>query len=450
MKNFSLALLTVIIVTSFSVLVNLIAPFKINLGFLSYNHQGIDLNFIPFVNTTRGFDFKRGLDLEGGTSITLQADMKDIPDDQRENALDSAKSVIEKRINFFGVSEPVVQTAKTNDDYRIIAEIPGVTDVNQAVKLIGTTAKLEFWEIDPFFDPNESLNVASSSAIPASILRELGPGAKKTDLTGADLKNSSVAFSQQTGEPEVQLEFTKDGAEKFADITSRNVGGILAITLDDEVIQAPRVNQAIFGGQAVITGSYTTDQAKNFQIQLNAGALPVSLSVLEQRATGPSLGQNSIEKSLIAGIIGLLIVIVFMIIIYGIQGFVASLALIIYTFIVLAIFKLVPVTLTLAGIAGFILSIGVAVDANILIFERMKEELAKGRSKEAAIEIGFTRAWPSIKDSNVASLITSFVLYQFGTPIVRGFAITLAIGVMVSMFSAITVTRVLLRIFYRS
>ncbi|MBI4097138.1 MAG: protein translocase subunit SecD, partial [Candidatus Levybacteria bacterium] len=232
-------------------------------------------------------------------------------------------------------------------------------------------------------------------------------------------------------------------------ITTRNVGKRIGFVLDNVLVDAPVVREAITGGSTVISGGFTTERAKQLQIQLNAGALPISLSVLEQHAIGATLGQSSLEKSLIAGILGFLVIVFFMISLYGRLGVIASLALIVYTLITLALFKLIPVTLTLAGIAGFILSIGIAVDANILIFERMREELRRGMSRETAIEIGFSRAWTSIRDSNIASLITSVVLYYFGTGVVRGFALTLALGILVSMFSAITVTRTLLRMVYR-
>jgi len=389
--------------------------------------------------------FRKGLDLEGGTSVTLRADMKGVAGDQRDDALNSAKSVIERRINFFGVTEPLVQTAKLNNDYRVIVELPGVTDVNQAVQLIGKTARLSFWE-----EGASTSAEASPSALPLGVPQILGPNAKPSDLTGSDLQQAAVLFDQNTGQPQVQLNFTSQGSTKFAKITERNVGKIVAIVLDDVVVEAPRVNERIIGGSAVITGNFTTEQAKELQIQLNAGALPVSLSVLEQHGIGATLGNNTLTRSIIAGIIGFIAIVIFMIVLYGRLGAIASLALVFYTIFVLALFKLIPVTLTLAGIAGFILSIGIAVDANILIFERMKEELRKGRSREQAIGIGFTRAWPSIKDSNIASLITSAILYYFGTGMVRGFALTLALGVIVSMFSAITVTRTLLRLIYKS
>lgn len=391
--------------------------------------------------------FRKGLDLAGGTSITFRANMKGISQEQRKEALESAKTVIEKRINFFGVSEPVVQTANVNGDSRIIVELPGV-DVNQAKSIIGTTAKLSFWEGQP------PIKTASPAAFPLGIVKILGSGARETNLSGRDLKGTNVSFDPNTGKPQVQLTFTNVGSQKFAEITKRNVNKIVAIVLDDQMIEAPRVNQPILSGSAVITGGFTVDEAKALSTQLNAGALPVPLAVLEQHAVSATLGSSSLQKSLFAGALGFVIIVFFMSVLYGKLGILASLALVLYALIVASIFKvstLTPygITLTLSGIAGFILSIGMAVDANILIFERMKEETRSGKSYRDSLELGFKRAWSSIRDSNVSSLITSFILYQFGTGAVKGFALTLAIGVLVSMFSAIVVTRTLLRILYK-
>lgn len=452
MRNNRFVLFLVTLITLFSLLLNLSEPFTIKVGSQNINYPGVNFELIPGLSADR-FKLRKGLDLEGGTSITLRAEMKDIPPDQRDDALNSAKSVIERRVDFFGVSEPIIRTGRSGDEYRIIAEIPGITDAQKAADLIGTTAKLTFWEGGnpeiQSLSATESAEIASKSGVPVGLVRDLGAGVKKTDLTGADLENASVTFDNNTGQPVVGLSFTTEGAKKFADITERNVGGFLAIVLDDEIIQSPRVNEAIYGGQAIISGGFTTDSAKALQIQLNAGALPISLTTIQQKATGATLGSDSLNKSLIAGLIGFAIVVIFMIVLYGRLGLVASLALIVYTLIVLALFRIIPVTLSLAGIAGFILSVGVAVDANILIFERMKEEIRRGLSKEKAIEVGFSRAWPSIRDSNISSLITSGILYYFGTTIVRGFAFTLAIGVLVSMFSAITVTKTFLRVYYK-
>lgn len=430
MKNPRILIWLIIIFTVFSIIVDL--------------PEIAQKNILKPLGIKRDFPFRKGLDLEGGTSITLRANMTDIPSDQRKDALDSAKTVIERRVNLFGVSEPTIQTATVNQDYRIIVELAGVSDINEAINLIGTTAQLTFWEEGA----SGSARLASPSALPLGLNQVLGENPKKTDLTGKDLEQSNVSFDPNTGKPQVQLVFTSEGAMKFGEITKRNVGKAVVIVLDNQIIEAPRVNEPILGGNAVITGSFTTETAKALSIQLNAGALPVSLNVLEQRTIGATLGNVSLKKSLIAGILGFFVIVIFMVVLYGKLGLLASMALILYVFYVLAIFKLIPVTLTLAGIAGFILSIGMAVDANILIFERMREELRLGKPRQAAIELGFSRAWTSIRDSNVSSLITSFILYQFGTGIVRGFALTLSIGILISMFSAIVVTRTLLRVIY--
>ncbi len=456
--NFSF--LTIILLVAVCLIINVITPFTLKFSLpvpFSDKKISVDQKFpginIAKIGINRNLAFRRGLDLEGGTSVTLRADMHDIAPAQRDDALNSAKTVIERRVNLYGVSEPVVQTSKANKDYRIIVEIPGVSDVNEAVKLVGKTAKLSFWEAGASdsakLSPEEIIKLAITMGKPVGAVQLLGVDARQTSLTGSDLKLAAVTFDPQTSKPQVQLTFSTDGSKKFGDITKRNVGKILAIALDNELIEAPRVNEPIYGGNAVISGGFTTEQAKTLQIQLNAGALPVSLSVLEQHAIGATLGQESMQKSLLAGVVGLLVIIFFMITLYGRLGVVASLALFVYSLIVLTLFRLIPVTLTLAGIAGFILSIGIAVDANILIFERMKEEMRLGKSKQMAIDIGFKRAWLSIRDSNIASLITSGILYYFGTGVIRGFAFTLALGVLVSMFSAIFVTRTFLKVFYK-
>lgn len=452
----------VLLLIIFSVLINLSTPFSINFSIPNpFTHQPIQVkqNFpgISFMNRLgRDLSFRRGLDLQGGTSITLRADMKNVPESERDNALNSAKTVIEKRINYFGVSEPVVQTSKINNDYRILVEIPGVTDVNQAVALVGKTAQLSFWESGSQSASTSATIDASQSAMqdfragrPIGLTQVLGPNPRKTNLSGNDLKSAVVQFDQQTGKPAVGLTFTSAGAKKFADISKRNLGKIVAIALDNQLIETPVIQQPILDGNGQISGNFTTQQANDLVVQLNAGALPVSLSVLQQQAIGATLGQQSVEKSLVAGIVGFLVIIIFMIVLYGRLGLVASVALFIYSLLVLSLFRLIPVTLTLAGIAGFILSVGIAVDANILIFERMKEELRRGRTLTNAIDLGFSRAWPSIRDSNVSSLITSTILFYFGTGVIRGFAFTLALGIIVSMFSAIFVTRTFLQIFYK-
>lgn len=404
----------------------------------------------PINNFLNKFPIKLGLDLQGGSELVLQTQMDKIPEENRDSALESARGVIERRVNLFGVSEAQVQSSKVGSERRILVELPGLKDASSAANLVGKTAQLDFREIPSTI--SATMSEATKSGIPLVYF------AAPTGLTGADLKKAQVTYGGGRGAiksgPEVSIEFTPEGAKKFADITKRNVGKELPIFLDDQPISAPTVQQEIDGGNAVITGQFSVEGAKNLAIQLNAGALPVPIKILEQRSIGPTLGQESVNKSLVAGIIGLTIVALYMAFHYGLLGIIADLALLIYTLLILTIFKtglfiLPPVTLTLAGIAGFILSIGMAVDANILIFERMKEERRWGKSKTLSLELGFNRAWSSIWASNVSSLITATILYAFGTSLVRGFAITLAIGVLVSMFTAVVVSRTFLRILVR-
>jgi preprotein translocase subunit SecD len=446
MKNPRFLFFIIILLTLFAVFVNLppSVSFQGKKQEIKYNPN----YFIEKYKIGKAIEFRQGLDLKGGVSITFKADVSELPPAEKEKAVESVRSVIERRINLYGVSEPLIQTAKVNNDSRVIVELPGVTNVAEAINLIGATAKLTFWEKTDKLDPK----VASSSAYPINSF-ELGP-LKQTTLTGSDLTSASVVFDQNTGKPQVQLKFNSVGAKKFGDITKRNVGKPVVIALDNMAIEAPNVNEAILTGDAVISGNFTQETAKALSTQLNAGALPVSLTVLEQHVVGPTLGLQSLHKSLIAGLIGLITIVVFMIALYGRLGIIASVALVIYSILVLAVFKMSSITpygitLTLAGVAGFILSIGMAVDANILIFERMKEEERLGKSKSTAIELGFSHAWTSIRDSNVSTLITCAILYSFGTGIIRGFALVLAIGVLISMFSAITVTRTMLRVIYK-
>ena len=390
------------------------------------------------------FPLKLGLDLQGGTEVILETQMDKIDAASRDSALESAKNVIERRVNLYGVSEAVVQVSKLGEQRRILVELPGLKDASAAANLVGKTAQLDFRELPTTLSPQEI--EATKSGVPILFF------AKPTGLTGADLKKAQVTFGSNRGArsgPQVAIDFTDAGSKKFAEITRRNINKPLAIFLDNEPIEAPTVQQEIDGGSAVITGQFTTEAAKNLAIELNAGALPVPIKPISQHFIGPTLGQESINKSLVAGIIGLGVVVVYMGVYYGILGLVADCALVVYTILILAIFKTTAVTLTLAGIAGFILSIGMAVDANILIFERMKEEIRWGRSRTVALELGFKRAWSSIWASNVSSLITAIILYGMGTSLIRGFAITLSIGVLVSMFTALVVTRTFLRLIIR-
>jgi len=372
-----------------------------------------------------------GLDLQGGTHLVYELDLSKTEEKSRDDATQSVINVIDRRVNALGVSEPVIQSAKVGDKRTIIVELPGISNVDEAINVIGKTAQLSFWE------QNTTLSQTTNSQI---------GGWQPTDLTGAHLKKAEVQFDEQTGEPRVGIIFDSEGAKMFANITARNLQKPVAIVLDNEIISAPTVQTAIENGEAVITGQFSVSDAKKLAVELNAGALPVPIQIVEQRTVGPTLGIESVKLSIVAGLIGLLLIAIFMIAYYRFWGLLAVCALAIYTLISLALFKLIPITLTLAGVAGFILSIGMAVDANILIFERMKEELRFQKPINAAIEDGFNRAWSSIRDSNISSLLTCGILYFTTTGVVRGFALTLAIGILVSMFTAITVSRTFLRL----
>lgn len=373
------------------------------------------------------FKIHEGLDLQGGVHLVYQLDTSKIAEGDKTKATDATINIIQQRVNGLGVAEPVIQSAKVSGQESVVVELPGVTDVNEAINLIGKTAQLKFLE------ENDQATSETDRW-------------QDTGLDGSHLKSADVQFDKNTGEPEVSLQFDTEGTKLFADITQRNLQKPVAIELDQEIISAPTVQSEITNGQAVITGKFTIDEAKKLAIELNAGALPVPISLIEQKTIGPTLGSESVKKSLVAGLIGIFFVALFMIIYYKLPGLLATLALMIYTLIVLALFKIIPITLTLAGIAGFILSIGMAVDANILIFERTKEELILNKTIGESINEGFRRAWPSIRDSNFSSLITCLILYYGTSGSVRGFAVTLALGIIVSMFTAITVSRTFLKL----
>jgi preprotein translocase subunit SecD len=398
-------------------------------------------NNIQVIAHTNGYviysSLKLGLDLRGGSQLLLQALPSKLVPEITPEVMRGVETVINNRINSLGVSETVVQRAGRD---RLIVEMPGIKDPQQAKDRIGTTALLEFKELD------------LSTGIPTW---------KDVGLTGADFKHAqAVPMVSSGGTWRITFEFKPEGAKKFGELTSRLVGHQIGIFLDGEPTERGadgrplsvdeyrgiNVREPILAGTGEITGNFTKEQAIDLAVKLNAGALPVPIRILEERTVGATLGQDSIEKSLMAGAVGIALVMVFMLCIYGLPGLMANMALIMYTLTTLAIFQTIPVTLTLAGIAGFILSIGMAVDANILIFERTKEELKSGKNLYSAIEAGFGKAFSSIFDSNVNSLIACTVLILFGTSIVKGFAVTLALGVAVSMFTAITATRVLLHL----
>lgn len=536
---------------------------KVRLIFLFILLLGIGVGLIAYPNGPdlaigsyhKELKLRLGLDLQGGSQLVYQADVSGIAQVDQAEAIAAARDVIERRVNLFGVSEPLVQTSQSGDDWRVIVELAGVLDINQAIELIGDTPTLDFREEgeDSGGLPTADVDVYNAAALKRAetILTEaLKPDAdfaalanehsedpgntdeqgnklggelgfakrgtfvtefetvlfdqlqdntvhpevvetvfgyhiikressrtneagelevksrhiliakrsenavlnqlanyQATGLNGQHLKTATVQFDQTTGEPVVSLAFDEEGTKLFKEITERNVGKPVAIFLDDAPISIPVVNEPITTGEAVISGSFTLADAKTLARRLNAGALPVPLELVSQQTVGATLGRDSVEASFFAGVFGLVLVALFMIIYYRLPGLLAVIALVFfYTPFVVAVFKLWPVTLTLAGVAGFILSIGMAVDANILIFERLKEELRHGRPLDQAMEEGFRRAWSSIRDSNISSLITTLILYLFSTSLIRGFAVTLSIGIIISMFSAITITRTFLRL----
>jgi len=496
--------------------------------------------------------FRLGLDLQGGTQLLYSADVSKTPAADQTSAVDGVRDVIERRVNAFGVSEPVVQTTKTAGGWQIIVELAGVSDVNQAISMIGETPLLEFKESNP--NPQIKLteaqikelndfNAAAKSKA-EKLLKDVqkfganfgeiakasseDPGTKDnggdlgftergklvsefesvcfdklktgqiysqlvktsygyhiikkegdktegdkyladcrhililtkteadfgqaaeewlyTGLTGQQLKRAQVEFDPNTQSPMVALEFNDEGKTLFADITKRNVGKPVAIFLDGSPISIPTVQEAIIEGRAVINGNFSTQEAKLLSQRLNAGALPVPITLISQKTVGASLGNQSVTQSLKAGFISFILICLFMILYYRLPGVVASVALLFYSVVLLAIFKLLNVTLTLAGIAGFTLSLGMAVDANVLIFERLKEEIRWGKPLSVALEEGFKRAWSSIWDGHVSTLISCVILMGFTTSLVKGFAITLSLGTLMSLFSAVVVTRIILKV----
>lgn len=435
------------------------------LGWLAFFVHGNTVN----ENTDK--PFKLGLDLAGGSHLVYEADVAGVNPVEVPDLMNTLKNVIEKRINVFGVSEPAIFVETSSivsgeQHQRLVVELPGVTDVSKAVEEIGRTPLLEFKLVDL-----EAL--ATKEAIDSKIkeIEASGEGKVKVDnikasssdsslfgktepyidtgLTGRYLESARLEFTgnqsgQVANEPVVSLKFTKEGGDLFAKITRENVGQQLAIFLDGEMISSPRINEAITGGTAIISGGFNPQEARDLAQNLNFGALPVPIELINTQTIGATLGQEVLEKGVKAGVVGLGIIIVFMLLWYRLPGFVASVALLSYVVIMLALFQLIPVTLTAAGLAGFIISIGMAVDANILVFERMKEELQAGKASRESAREGFRRAWGAIRDSNITSILAAIILFWFGSSLVKGFALVFGIGVLVSMISALIITRTLL------
>jgi len=398
--------------------------------------------------------FHLGLDLQGGTHLVYQADLSDIEEGDWGQSLQGLRDVIERRVNLFGVAEPVVQVEDSSK--RLIVELAGIKDIKEAIRMIGQTPFLEFKEERPsdetqrILDKQKELEGKQMEEIEKIPDWQLGfedPYFKPTKLTGKYLKKSQVEFDPQTNKPEIGIEFNDEGAQIFKELTEKNVGKRIAIAIDNALISAPTVNEAISGGKAQITGSFTIKEARELSRNLNAGALPVPIKLISQQTVGPVLGEISLKDSLRAGISGFLAILLFLIIFYRISGFFSAISLIGYVIFILAILKIVSVTLTLAGIAGVILSMGMAVDANILIFSRMREELKQGKSYLASIDQGFHRAWPAVRDGNFTTILVGLILFGFGTSFVKGFALTLILGNLISIFTAVFITRALLNLF---
>lgn len=375
--------------------------------------------------------WRLGLDIVGGARLVYDVDLSKVAASDERSVTDGLRDIMERRVNAFGVSESIVTTSRSGDAFRLFVELPGIQNADEAIHQIGRTALLDFREVI------EVPRAGTTTEASFSFL--------STELTGRYLQSAKVV-TDQFSQPQVSLDFNDEGGKLFETITERNIGKQLAIFVDNEIISSPVVREKISGGSAVISG-LTIEEARNLSNLLNAGALPAPVTLVSQHTIGATLGGAFLRDAIVAGVLGTGMIILFMIIYYRFFGVFASCALLIYIVLTLTLFKLFGVTMTLAGIAGFILSIGMAVDANILIFERTREELQRGVMRTSAIEEGFRRAWPSIRDSNVSTIITTLVLFFFTTGFVKGFALTLLIGVLMSMFSAITVTRTLMRVF---
>lgn len=414
-------------------------------GFLVYTTE---------VNKTKTFQL--GLDLSGGTHLVYHADVSMVPQNQISDALLVLREVIEKRVNSLGISEATVTNETTTltgtREYRLVIDLPGVTDVNKALDIIGQTPLLEFKTENPKFDPStpqQELTITpdmiKNGTLDLSAALQDPDRYVSTGLTGQYLDHATLEFNPTTGQPIISIQFNDEGAKKFEELTTNNIGKTVAIFLDGAVISAPTVNESISGGRAVINGTFTPEEARQLVGRLNSGALPVPVTLLSTESIGPTLGADALRAGLHAGLIGLVAIMALLIVWYRLPGFIASIALLVYTIISMALFKYIPVTLTSAGIAGFIISLGMAVDANILIFERMKEEVRSGKGIQDAIAQGFDRAWTSIRDGNISSMISAVILFMFGTTLIKGFAIVFGLGVFVSMLSAITISRIFLK-----
>ncbi len=404
----------------------------------------------------REYPFRLGLDLAGGTRLVFKADVSKTDPNEVGSAMASLRDVIERRINILGVSEPVVTTERSfnGDEYRLVVELPGVTNLDEAARVIGETPLLEFKTVRPdgpekdkiikarqdlanmVVDENGFINITPES--------QMDPDFVDTALGGGQLSRATLQFDPTTRKPIIALQFNEEGAALFEKITEENIGKPVAIFLDGSPLSIPTVQQKIAGGEAVITGDFTPQEARELVGRLNSGALPLKIELIGSQVVGATLGTDSVERGVKAALFGFLFIAIFLIIWYRLPGLLAVIALGSYVLLMLAFFKLIPIVLTAAGIAGFVISMGLAVDANVLIFERMKEEMRSGKTIKESVALGMTRAWSSIKDSNIASLISATILFWLGTSVVKGFALTLGLGVLTSLFTVLVLTRVFL------
>jgi protein-export membrane protein SecD len=416
------------------------------IGFFVYKSEVAHINLAQDAEEVglAKFPFKLGLDLSGGTHLVYRADVSKVKSIEIKDSMNALRDVIERRVNIFGVAEPIIQVQNggfsNQGEERLIVELPGVTDVGKAVEMIGQTPMLEFRVENQNKNESQQVTVDKDGVVKLNVPEQYIP----TELTGRFLSKAILEFDQNTGEPTVGLQFNDEGSKLFEQITKDNVGKTVAIYLDGSPISAPVVKEAISGGKAQISGNFGAQEAKTLVGRLNSGALPVPIELISTQTIGPSLGTEATHAGIKAALIGFLAIALFLIFWYRLPGIVAVISLSIYMAIMLSIFKIVPVILTAAGIAGFIISIGIAVDANVLIFERIKEELRSGRTIGESIKNGFSRAWFSIRDSNISSMITAIILFWFGTPLIQGFALVFLIGVITSMVSAIIISRLFL------
>ncbi|MCW9054531.1 MAG: protein translocase subunit SecD [Candidatus Pacebacteria bacterium] len=402
---------------------------------------GLGVGFFVYSSETSvsRFPFKLGLDLAGGTHLVYSVDTTEVAPGEVADSMSALRDVVERRVNLFGVAEPIVQTEKSGvfsgvEEERLIVELPGVTNTEEAIALIGKTPTLEFKLLK-----TEQGEISEDGSL------DINTSYEDLGLTGRYLKRAALEFGQGGGglsnEPVVVVTFNDEGKDLFASITREHVGEIVGIFLDGQLMSSPVVREEIPDGTAVISGNFTPDEARELVKNLNYGALPMPIALQSTQTIGASLGSTALEHGVLAGILGLLLVAAFLIVWYRIPGILGVISLGIYVAVMLSLFKLIPITLTAAGVAGFILSIGMAVDANILIFERMRESLKEGKEFHSAVKEGFDRAWRAIRDGNISSIITATILFWFGTSLVQGFALTFGIGVMVSMLTAIMVSR---------